>query len=707
MKKTLPPRYYLTHFNEFLAFFNGASASLLRPQDRQFLEAFSALSEDEQCIVVRAAYRKHALCSVPSFHYEEIHNSLAVLESMKDSFWFGPISSADIDVICAVLPKPDLLVVLSEYESTKGLKSKKKDDIAKRVLTNVNEFGWRPSSVDAHYTVFKGWPVLRYLMFLYFGHLNGKLSQFSMRDLGVMRTRQDAVNDQARFSDQANAQGAFFYATALKQLKDENVPSFSLSDMPHVEDTAAVALKDKYLFKLGIAVLPDDADQGLELLSLSSSDAAAEKWVREAFKMGLKEEVKHRLETIIEDPESDTLLLFAEDFYARKFDKKRTSYVTDMLRDAKRKLTLDVNYIQSVEMGVIAHYQKHDIVAQKTENHLWRALFGLLFWDLLFEKDGVVSEFDRRPMSLRNNDFYQRFQPDIDERLLGIVTGEDLYQLVAKTAAVAYGKVNSVFMWYSGILDPIRLLLEHVNVKAVNALMLAMAKDFKRLKDGFPDLMIVGKNAIRFEEIKSTGDQIRRNQLHTIRKMRECGFDVSICQVDWHRDPNQAYAVVDIETTGGGSQYHRITEIGVVKMIGGEIVDEWQSLINPQRHIPQAITRLTGINNEMVAQAPHFADIADTFAKFVEGCVFVAHNVNFDYGFIKQEYARLERRFRLPKLCTVREMRRVYPGLPSYSLANLTRHFDITMSRHHRALSDAQAAASLLKLAHEKEQEKE
>ena len=109
----------------------------------------------------------------------------------------------------------------------------------------------------------------------------------------------------------------------------------------------------------------------------------------------------------------------------------------------------------------------------------------------------------------------------------------------------------------------------------------------------------------------------------------------------------------------------------------------------------------------MVAQAPHFADIADSFAKFVEGCVFVAHNVNFDYGFIKQEYARLERRFRLPKLCTVREMRRVYPGLPSYSLANLTRHFDITMSRHHRALSDAQAAASLLKLAHEKEQEKE
>jgi DNA polymerase-3 subunit epsilon len=104
----------------------------------------------------------------------------------------------------------------------------------------------------------------------------------------------------------------------------------------------------------------------------------------------------------------------------------------------------------------------------------------------------------------------------------------------------------------------------------------------------------------------------------------------------------------------------------------------------------------------MVANAPIFAEVADDIAAFTEGCVFVAHNVNFDYGFIKAEFERLERRFRRPKLCTVREMRKWYKGLPSYSLANLTKHFEIDMERHHRALSDAVAASELLALINEK-----
>ena len=100
----------------------------------------------------------------------------------------------------------------------------------------------------------------------------------------------------------------------------------------------------------------------------------------------------------------------------------------------------------------------------------------------------------------------------------------------------------------------------------------------------------------------------------------------------------------------------------------------------------------------MVRNAPLFAEVAEQVNAFTEDCIFVAHNVNFDYGFIKEEFARLDRFWRRPKLCTVQQMRRYYKGLPSYSLANLTRHFDIGMQRHHRAMSDAVAASELLKL---------
>jgi DNA polymerase-3 subunit epsilon len=100
----------------------------------------------------------------------------------------------------------------------------------------------------------------------------------------------------------------------------------------------------------------------------------------------------------------------------------------------------------------------------------------------------------------------------------------------------------------------------------------------------------------------------------------------------------------------------------------------------------------------MVRGAPVFAEIADSFIEFMGGGIFVAHSVNFDYGFISYEYERLERRFRFPKLCTCAGMRRRYPGHQSYSLGNLCETYGIDLKEHHRALCDARAAAQLLNL---------
>src|SRR6202044_2524034 len=153
-----------------------------------------------------------------------------------------------------------------------------------------------------------------------------------------------------------------------------------------------------------------------------------------------------------------------------------------------------------------------------------------------------------------------------------------------------------------------------------------------------------------------------------------------------------------IETTGSWSNGDRITEIGAVKIRNHEVVAEWHSLINPQRSIPANITRLTGISSDMVQGAPVFAEVADSFMQFMAGGIFVAHSVNFDYGFISYEYERLERRFRFPKLCTCAGMRRRYPGHQSYSLGNLCETYNIDLKDHHRALCDAKAAAQLLNL---------
>ncbi|MCH2224394.1 MAG: GIY-YIG nuclease family protein [Crocinitomicaceae bacterium] len=163
------------------------------------------------------------------------------------------------------------------------------------------------------------------------------------------------------------------------------------------------------------------------------------------------------------------------------------------------------------------------------------------------------------------------------------------------------------------------------------------------------------------------------------------------------------YAIVDIETTGGSPKQSKITEIAIYKFDGNEIIDEYQTLINPEIPIPPFIVQLTGISDEMVKNSPRFFEIAKDIVKFTKDCVFVAHNVSFDYGMLRTEFRSLGFDYRLPHLCTVRSSRFVIPGHESYSLGKLTRSLGIDLVGRHRAGGDALATAKLFKLLYEKD----
>jgi DNA polymerase III subunit epsilon len=155
------------------------------------------------------------------------------------------------------------------------------------------------------------------------------------------------------------------------------------------------------------------------------------------------------------------------------------------------------------------------------------------------------------------------------------------------------------------------------------------------------------------------------------------------------------YAIVDIETTGGLGRGERITEIAIVLHDGSQVLDTFTTLLNPEQRIPWNITVLTGITDAMVANAPRFFEVAKQIVTITEGAIFVAHNVSFDYYFIREEFARLGYSYTRPQLCTVRLSRKVFPGLPSYSLSNLKQHFRIYSERSHRALDDTLATVNI------------
>ena len=156
------------------------------------------------------------------------------------------------------------------------------------------------------------------------------------------------------------------------------------------------------------------------------------------------------------------------------------------------------------------------------------------------------------------------------------------------------------------------------------------------------------------------------------------------------------FAVVDVETTGGSPAKDRITEIAILIHNGKRVIENYTTLVNPQRPIDPFVMALTGISDEMVADAPTFDKVAEQVNELTEGRIIVGHNVRFDYGMFRQEFRRLGKNYTRKQLCTVKLSQKVFPGLPSYSLGRLCKSLEIHVDNRHRAFGDAAATAVLL-----------
>ncbi|MCH9659634.1 MAG: GIY-YIG nuclease family protein [Bacteroidetes bacterium] len=155
------------------------------------------------------------------------------------------------------------------------------------------------------------------------------------------------------------------------------------------------------------------------------------------------------------------------------------------------------------------------------------------------------------------------------------------------------------------------------------------------------------------------------------------------------------FAIIDVETTGGGMNGNRITEICIVILRGASIVDKFTTLVNPDKYIPRQITALTGIDNELVENAPRFYEVAEKINEMTRDTIFVAHNVNFDYNVLRNELKNVGINFTRKKLCTVRLSRKLIPGLASYSLGKLCASVNIPLNNRHRAEGDTDATVIL------------
>lgn len=699
--RDLPKFYYHRNFCEIIDSIETELSHLLDKQSLSFLREFRNLTFPAQCAYVRMCGRKGHIFNIEKFDYPEIEEIEQKFEILNSEGFVTNVGSKDFKDYLQSLTKPELTRLLSDQLCETAYKKSWKKD--KLVNIAVNEIDFNDVTIEKNVWVQARRAPLEYLLFLHSGQVENNLQNLTLRDLGLIKASKSDSQYGAQFECESSAKSAWFYAAGLRDFRHENQSKLNaligtLASWPEPLCAISVGNRDKLLHKIGgLYERKGDIKKALAAYSRSDTSLCNERVVRLRYKMGEKDWAKTRLEDMIENPSSDDEHAFAQDFYARKYKKKRTSTVTDILRSAET-LQLDEAFRNQPERAAMQHFHNGGLPCFRTENIPWHNLFGLLFWDILYGDTPTRG----LPKTLKSCQFYDQNKGAIERKLEDLDTPHLVMIQLLKTLTQNFGAYQSIIHWRSRSLDRLQALIETSPKGAIAYVLRLMAKDWQSTKDGFPDLMVIENDVCRFVEIKATGDVLRRNQLTRLRQLRSAGFVAEILQVSWAVDPEQTYVVVDVETTGGRPGLHRVTEIGAVKVKNGQIIDEWSSLINPQRSIPANITRITGISQDMVANAPVFAEVADSFAAFMGSAIFAAHNVNFDYGFISAEFEMIDRRFRHPKICTCSSMRKLYPGHASYSLKNLCREFHIDLKSHHRALCDAKAAAELLFLVNEK-----
>ena len=704
----LPTFYYHEHFVELLAFVETHYAHVLEPGHARLIDAFRALPREAQCLYVRLVNRKGRVFAVNRLRYPELGPVDELVPVLREHGFVAAPGPEHVDDLLRFLTRAELLQVLSA--SVTGVaRSLKKAELILLAREHVEPEVFVRHVATQRLCVQQHVEALRYLMFLYFGRIHASLSQFTMRDLGLVRTQSADRDYEPRFQDRDAALEQFYFANARHNLRNGIEPQrllHELGDWPDANFTGSARERDKLAFELGRALeKAGDTDAAALVYARGESARCSERELRLLLARD-REAGRRLLEARLDAPRSTEEFLLASDLYERKFEKKRTSALTDTLR-AGETLHLDESMLGAPERAAADHFSARGHPAFRVENLFWRSLFGLLFWEELFggNEGGLHSPFEILPAPLADGSFHGRFAEAITARLDSLQDRATTKRHLLRVATREYGTPNGVFRWRQPVLDAVYAFIDVADPDAMRRILQSFAQDYRSNRHGWPDLLVIDDDGPRFVEIKAEGDQLRRNQLLRLRQLADAGFRADVVQVRWVLDPAQVYVVVDVETTGGRGDAHRVTEIGAVKVQNGRIIDRFQTLLNPQRRIPPNISRLTGITPAMVADAPYFADIADDFATFMGEAIFCAHNVEFDYGFISREFQRLGRSFRHAKLCTCASMRKLYPGHRSYSLAALCRAFDIPLRSHHRALCDAEAAAELLLLVNEKRAE--
>ncbi|WP_020604131.1 VRR-NUC domain-containing protein [Spirosoma spitsbergense] len=555
-KIILTPRYYLDNFRYVLDFVKRLYGNLLTDTEWDFINRFEGLPLDAQCLYVRFSNRKGLFFRVNKLQYTEITDlPVATAELLRTGF-VDPLSAHHVsqgNEALSVFTKPELLDLLPlEPEETKALGKEKKEQVVRYALNEL-DFGEIVTSLTTHEAVVKVNFEAEDMMvkYLFFGNRGGSMTEFVVRDLGMVNfERYDESKLTARFRTRKEVEDKLLISLTNEEfygLKEAETPADDIYNWflnwnetrPELTEIAIPGYQ-KLVCRVGAYLerqkLPE---QALSVYELSDRVPARERRVRLLFRNGAVEEALALCDEIAVSPLNAEERYFANDFREKILsagEKKRTRKATTRFLLDAGSVNIPAAYRHHVEAGVMNYYLEQDYDAAFTENYPWRGLFGLVFWDIIYDANvsAIHHPLQRAPSDFYLPDFYLKRETLLKNRLTELATKGDWRRHTGRMFNAKYGITNVLVDWSDELLTLVQRMIDLLDIEQLRLILLEMARNVREHTRGFPDLLIWNEQGdYEFVEVKSPTDHLGPQQLHWLEFFQTIGVHGKVIRVIW------------------------------------------------------------------------------------------------------------------------------------------------------------------------------
>jgi hypothetical protein len=554
-KIELPPKYYLDYFSYLISFVERKYDHILIESEKKFIQKFNNLSENEKCLFIRFVNRTGRFFRINKLKYEEIENIPTVVELLIAAGFIEKPNQTWLPIIAETLqlyPKPELISMFKAADiSFKGHASFSKDETVAKLLSMIEINQIIPLLTEYEPIIKVNYETeVMMLKFLFFGNRYDTMTEFVTRDLGFQKYEQyDEDKMVAHFANRQEAEDKLVVSLVSEKFYDlatELPPAelciwltnWILINEETLSEPARMSLERLKLRAAAYFEKAKQPEEAYDIFCLTELPPSRERRIRILTKSGNIDEAIALCNRILGDPYSTEELYFAIDFLKKlesKNSKQRVKKsVTIQLHDSET-IFIDPIWKNRVEAGVIDFYEQKGEMAVFSENFLWKSLFGLLFWDIIFDTDSLAIHhpLQRAPSDIYKPIFFELRREKLLERLELLNEKTKLMPYIENIFLEKQNITNPLVDWSAITFHSVLKMCEKLEANQIRLVMLEMAVNLKNNTHGFPDLFTWNETSYEFVEVKSPSDNLSNQQLYWHRFFERIGVKSKVLRVDW------------------------------------------------------------------------------------------------------------------------------------------------------------------------------